>query len=445
MVPAGRDLERVVKRVLVLGAYGHIGSHVARGLVADGHDVVALGRDAASARRVLPGFRWIFKDLRDLTNPVDWLPILADVDIVVNCAGALQVNLKDSLVAVHLHAIGALVFACEKADVGLIHFSASGVNNPANSDLAFFRTKAEGEALIRESSTEWWIFRPGLVLAQSAMGATATLRLQASVPYVLFMASGETPIQTISMDDVVLAVRRAVNADVPPQTEADLVEAQSHELQNVVLGMRRWLGFEAPRKIVNLPVYAVRMFTRLADMASWLGWRAPYRTTAIDVLVRGTRGNAQQTRAVLGRPAHSMASTFLTLRAGLEERLRARLDMLTPFVFITLALHWIVAGIIAVTNVETGIEYLEDGGHAELLSASITWLLAAVTLALGVSLLVRRWAKRALVAMALFSGLYLAGATIALPELWFDPLGPLVKVFPIIVVTLIARVLIDNR
>lgn len=77
-------------RILVLGGYGLIGSHVATRLVEDGHAVVGLGRDIAAARRRFPKIEWIERDLRAMTRPQDWRALLIGVDTVVNCAGALQ-------------------------------------------------------------------------------------------------------------------------------------------------------------------------------------------------------------------------------------------------------------------------------------------------------------------------------------------------------------------
>jgi hypothetical protein len=41
--------------------------------------------------------------------------------------------------------------------------------------------------------------------------------------------------------------------------------------------------------------------------------------------------------------------------------------------------------------------------------------------------------------------LYLALATILLPALWIDPLGPLLKVFPVLALTLAARAILEDR
>ena len=54
-------------RVLVTGAYGLIGSACLAQLHQQGHELVALGRAVASARRRFPYARWIEADVRKLT------------------------------------------------------------------------------------------------------------------------------------------------------------------------------------------------------------------------------------------------------------------------------------------------------------------------------------------------------------------------------------------
>ena len=237
-------------RILVLGAYGMIGAHVARALAARGHDVVPLGRDRAVARRVLPDYPWVYHDLRRLTRPDAWAPLLHGVDMVVNCAGTLQASNADDPEAVHLHAIGALAVACERNGTGLVQISAVGADPKA--ELAFFRTKAEGDALVREARTDWWIFRPGLVIAPTSYGGTTLIRTIAAVPFLQPIALPTAPVQTISVDDVARAVIRAVEGQVPPGTQADLVSREVHPLVDIVGATRRWLGFRPARITVGV-------------------------------------------------------------------------------------------------------------------------------------------------------------------------------------------------
>jgi uncharacterized protein YbjT (DUF2867 family) len=85
--------------ILILGANGFIGSAVLAHLGRTGHEVIGLGRDIAHARNRFPALKWLRADLATLTRPDRWAPLLTDVDIVVNCAGALQDGLRDDIAA----------------------------------------------------------------------------------------------------------------------------------------------------------------------------------------------------------------------------------------------------------------------------------------------------------------------------------------------------------
>src|SRR5690606_6999380 len=110
---AARTWRRSPLRVLVLGGYGAIGREVSRRLIAAGHRVVVLGRNAAAARRLLPDAEFLEIDLRDQQSSDAWQRHLQGVEAVVNAAGALQTGGRDDVEAVHHRAIAALVRACE--------------------------------------------------------------------------------------------------------------------------------------------------------------------------------------------------------------------------------------------------------------------------------------------------------------------------------------------
>ena len=47
--------------------------------------------------------------------------------------------------------------------------------------------------------------------------------------------------------------------------------------------------------------------------------------------------------------------------------------------------------------------------------------------------------------MLLVTALYLAVASVLRPDLWADPLGPLLKVVPLLLLIVVAAVLIEDR
>ncbi len=77
-------------RVLVTEANGFIGRHITAALLASGHDVAAAVLAVAEVRRAFPGVTVIAADMNADTAAEAWVPRLAGVDAVVNCAWRLQ-------------------------------------------------------------------------------------------------------------------------------------------------------------------------------------------------------------------------------------------------------------------------------------------------------------------------------------------------------------------
>ncbi|WP_417488241.1 NAD(P)H-binding protein, partial [Maricaulis sp.] len=186
-------------RVLIAGASGFIGSHIAAHLGAAGHPVRAAARGVEAARRRAPNFAWVGCDFRCDTVD-DWLPRLTDIDVVINCVGVLQDGLGDSSRKAHVDGAAALFKACEQAGVRrVLHISAVGVDEAAGSDYA--RDKLAGEAALRACNLDWLILRPSLVVARNVYGGTALVRSLCGIPFVTPVVGGEQMFRPIGMDD----------------------------------------------------------------------------------------------------------------------------------------------------------------------------------------------------------------------------------------------------
>lgn len=55
------------------------------------------------------------------------------------------------------------------------------------------------------------------------------------------------------------------------------------------------------------------------------------------------------------------------------------------------------------------------------------------------------WTRAALIGMLCLTLVYLLAATVTEPALWLDPLGPLVKVLPSLLLTLATLAILDER
>jgi uncharacterized protein YbjT (DUF2867 family) len=429
--------------VLVLGGYGLIGEALVRRLLEDGHRVHALGRDIRAARTRMPLVTWLPADMARLVNPADWTPYLQGIDTVVNAAGALQDGARDDLSAVHHTAVAALVIACEARGVErFVQISAVGVGDHAGD--AFLSSKARGDWAVAESTLEWTILRPGLVIAPTAYGGTALLRALASFPFVVPAIMPDRMVQTVAVADVAEAVSRAVNGLLPRGLIADLVEPHAHRLSHVIQSFRAWLGYPEAR-MVTLPHWAAMPVRRGADLLGSLGWRSPLRSSALDAIERGVTGDPDHWRAATGLELQTLETTLGRMPANVQERWFARLWLLKPLILGSLALFWFVSGAIGLVQAEQSVDVLRSRGVEQMPATMAVLIGSLVDLVLGVAVLIRRTAQPALTWMLIVSAAYVVGATLVAPDLWLDPLGPIVKIFPAAVLAVIGLALLEER
>ncbi len=430
-------------RILVLGAYGLIGSGVARHLLDSGHSVTGLGRSKAFAQRVLPKIDWIIRDMADLRSPSDWRPIVDGCDAVINCAGALQDGPRDQLQAIHADAVSALAKTCATSGVRLVQISAAGVSPDAST--AFFRTKAAGDAAIRATGGDFTILRPGLVIAPTAYGGTALLRMLAAFPLAQPIAWPDTPVRTVSLVDLSQAVAMAARGDLGSGETIDLVEDQPHHLETIVSGMRHWLGFPKARMKIAVPPALASLISRGADAVGRLGWRSPLRTTAIRVMQDGVDGDPARWEALTDRSLASFQETLAAMPARTEDRIGARMALAMPFAVAALFFFWAASGIVGFWRAEAASGVLTAGGWPPGLAKASVLFWSTIDVALAALVLVRRHAARACLAMAAVSLFYLVAATLFTPWLWTDPLGSLVKIVPTIMLALVTCAMLQER
>jgi len=128
-----------------------------------------------------------------------------------------------------------------------------------------------------------------------------------------------------------------------------------------------------------------------------------------------------------------------------QERWFARLWLAMPLMVGTLAAFWLLSGGIALARLEQSMAIFAAGAlpHALALPAVVAG--AALDLLLGAAILFRRKARGACLGMAVVTLCYLAAGTTLRPDLWADPLGPLVKTVPAMVLALVTALVLEER
>lgn len=429
-------------RVLVLGGYGLIGLETMRRLRVAGHEVIGLGRSVEKGRSAAPDVRWIGADIATLTTPHAWAAHIDGVDAIVNASGALQDGARDNLRAAQQDAIVALIDACEGKAIRFIQISAPGAELDANT--AFMRTKAVADAALRASALDWTILKPGLVLSANAYGGTSLLRMLAATPLVEPLVLGDARVQIVAASDVADAVVLALGGKTPARRDYDLAASETHTLRDVVSKFRAWLGFKLPVMRLELPRALGFALARGADLAGWLGWRSPLRTTALRVLSDGIICDGAAWEAASERRLKSLDETLAALPATAQERLYARAQLVLPILILTLSAFWIASGVIGFFQRAAAARVL-DGALAPEQAMLFVLGGAVADLAIGIGLLLRPFTRVAALGAIAVSIAYLIGATLLAPHLWADPLGPLVKIFPSMALALGLAALTSER
>ncbi|RUU29241.1 SDR family oxidoreductase [Mesorhizobium sp. M6A.T.Ce.TU.016.01.1.1] len=423
--------------ILILGATGFIGSAVARKLADEGHQVTGLGRDIARASLKMPFVRWLKADLAGMTQGVSWQHVLDEQQVVVNCAGALQDGLSDDLSATQERAMLALYEAARDQRLLIIQISAE--TETADRDIPFLSTKRRADTALVASGVRHVILRPALVLGRNAHGGSALLRALAAFPMVIPLVYAESFVTTVALDDVASAVSAAIQGTLPAGSDVALGSDERLTLRELVLLHRSWLGLPAV-PVISMPPAVARPVTWFADMAGRLGWRSPLRSTAMAVMSGGV-GN-QRPRDHCPRLS-STAETLAAVPSGVQDLWFARLYLLKSPIIIILALFWLISGLAPFLTFEAA------QSHLAFLPDRLAGIMVVATcladIMLGLAVLFRPWARRALIGMLFLTLVYLVAATFTEPVLWLDPLGPLVKVVPSILLTLAALAILDER
>jgi uncharacterized protein YbjT (DUF2867 family) len=195
------------RRTAVLGGSGFIGRYVVQRLAARG-DVVPVGcRNAETARFLMTaGVVGQVMAVNIAIDDEELLPaFLAGCDGVVNCVGILAESGRQTFERVHYQGPARLARIARDAGVErLVHISAIGAD--PRSPSVYARTKAQGEAAVRDSFPTATILRPSVVFGPedqffNRFGAIALMS-----PAVPLIGGGRTRFQPVYVGDVADAV-----------------------------------------------------------------------------------------------------------------------------------------------------------------------------------------------------------------------------------------------
>ena len=240
-------------RILLCGATGFIGRHLAERLRQVGHEVVS------ASRHPLPG--GVAMDYMADTRPEVWLPRLQGIDAVVNAVGILIESSSAAYGPIHHHGPVALFDACVLAGVKrVIQISALGAETATT---PYFATKLAAESHLQGLPLDWQIVRPSVVYGSDG-DAARMFHLLAALPVVSLPAGGGQWMQPVHVDDLADLVLVLLKADVPVRQVVEAVGARKVSYGDMLACYRRGMGW-GPALGVPVPGFLVALTARLLD------------------------------------------------------------------------------------------------------------------------------------------------------------------------------------
>ncbi len=236
--------------VTVYGGSGFIGRHVVRALARQGWRVrVAVRRpDLAGHLQPLGMVGQIAPVQANLRYPASVLRAAEGAEVVINLVGILHESGRQSFEAVQDFGARQVAQAARETGARLIHLSAIGAD--AQSDSAYARTKAAGEAAVFEARPDAGELRQTIEFGQEDDFFNRFAALSRLMPALPLIGGGHTRFQPVFVGDVAAAILKAVDEQGRPGTVYELGGPEVRSFRELMETMLAAIG----RKRVLLPL-----------------------------------------------------------------------------------------------------------------------------------------------------------------------------------------------
>jgi len=298
-----------MKNILVIGGTGFLGTAIVRELArrtATAGSCFTLPtrrRERAKHLLVLPTARVVEADVHD---PSTLARLMAGQDAVISLVGVLAGGEGEpygkGFARAHVELPRKIAAAAKAAGVcRVLHVSA--LKAAADAPSGYLRSKAAGEAVLRDAGLDLTLFRPSVIFGPGDAFLTLFARLARIAP-VFPLAGADARFQPVWVEDVVAAVADSLQHSESIGAAYDLCGPQQYSLRELVSYAAAVSGH--PRAVIGLPA-------AIAWLQAW----------AMEFIPNGpmTRDNIRSMRVA------SVCDTGCTLPFG---RIATALELVAP-------------------------------------------------------------------------------------------------------------------
>jgi len=254
-----------VSNILVLGGTGFVGRCVCEKLVersGGGEGLITVPSrhpQRAKAIQLLPTVEVVNANVHD---EAQLARLVAGRDAVINLVAILHGD-EAAFQQVHVELPRKLARACTAAGVRrVVHVSALGA--ATNAPSRYLRSKAEGEAALRQAGLALTVLRPSVIFGAEDRFLNLFARLQAVFP-LMPLAGADARFQPVWVNDVAQAIVGALDRPDSIGQTYECTGPRTYTLAQLVRLAGRWSGHE--RAVIPLPAVLGRLQAMLME---WL-------------------------------------------------------------------------------------------------------------------------------------------------------------------------------
>ncbi|GIW25524.1 complex I NDUFA9 subunit family protein [Meiothermus sp.] len=227
-------------KVLLIGGSGYVGSHLARHLLAQGHQVTVASRRGEGP---LAGVRYV---MADAAKDEGLLEAAQGQEALIYLVGIIRER-GQTFRQAHVEGVRHSLVAAKTAGIRrFVHMSALGAARGTGS--RYYETKAEGEELVQASGLDWTILRPSLIfgVGDEFFGGILKGLVTAPIPFIPQIGDGSFVFRPIWVGDVAAAFEQSLQRPATLQRSYNLVGPKEYTLRELLLLVRDTLGSRKP-------------------------------------------------------------------------------------------------------------------------------------------------------------------------------------------------------
>src|SRR5258707_1386813 len=231
----------------ITGGTGFIGSHLARRLVSEGHQVVLLARNRRNISVESAAMTFVSSDLSD---PLVLTAALKGCDAVAHCAGINREIGAETYCKVHVEGTRNVISAAQQTGVRKIVLM-SFLRARPNCGSAYHESKWAAEEIVRNSGLDYTIIKAGMVYGLGDHMLDHLSHALHTFPFFAMVGFKEKGIRPLAIEDLVDVLSASLTKNRLSRSTIAITGAEELYLSEAVRRVARVTGnsigmFRAP-------------------------------------------------------------------------------------------------------------------------------------------------------------------------------------------------------